>query len=255
MNYSTMKKDELKAICKDRKIKGITGKTKDELITMIEERDTMPVSVPKNEAKTNVKRKTNVKEKQNMKYSVSREDAENSATEWIGSSPSLMREWLVCAIMDQKQHREIGKVLAYVSEIHVNKWLSEQSGRPVKNVTGEPWDGITADDEKVVRNQIKFRMDAWHFETTRRNSAKNAETNGTGHVAYRNDEFDVVAIFKPSPTFGITGSTIRCIPVSALINPAKPDQLITNIPMAIRKVYDNEEKTLEVIKALYQTPL
>ena len=68
MNYSTMKKDELKAICKDRKIKGITGKTKDELITMIEERDTMPVSVPKNEAKTNVKRKTNVKEKQNMKY-------------------------------------------------------------------------------------------------------------------------------------------------------------------------------------------
>jgi hypothetical protein len=254
--YSTMKKDELKAICKERKIKGITGKTKDELIKMIEQRDATPVSVaPNNEAKTNVKRKTNVKEKQNMKYSVSREDAEKSATEWIGSSPSLMREWLVCAIMDPKQHREIGKVLAYVSEIHVNKWLSEQSGRPVKNVTGEPWDGITTDDEKVVRNQIKFRMDAWHFETTRRNSAKNAETNGTGHVAYRKDEFDVVAIFKPSPTFGITGSTIRCIPVSALINPEKPDQLITNIPMSIRKVYDNEEKTLEVIKGLYQTHL
>ena len=255
MNFSTMKKDELKSICKDRKIKGITGKTKDELIKMIQQRDTMPISEQKNESKTNVKRKIHVKETQNMKYSISREDAEKSATEWIGSSPSLMREWLVCAIMDQTQHREIGKVLAYVAEIHVNKWLSEQSGRPIKNVTGEPWDGITADDEKVVRNQIKFRMDTWHFETTRRNSAKNAETNGTGHVAYRKDEFDVVAIFKPSPTFGITGSTIRCIPVSALINPAKPDQLITNIPMAIRKVYDNEEKTHEVIKALYQTPL
>jgi hypothetical protein len=100
-----------------------------------------------------------------------------------------------------------------------------------------------------VRHQIKFRMNAW------RNSAKNTETNGTGHVAYRKDEFDMVAIFKPSPTFGITGSTIRCIPVSALINPSKPDQLITNIPMSIRKIYDNEEKTLDVIKTPYQTPL
>jgi hypothetical protein len=177
--------------------------------------------------------------------------AKVSATEWLGSSPSLMRDWLVSAILDRKQHRDIGKVLANVAEIHVNKWLSEKSGRPIKIVTGESWDGITDDDKPVVRNQIKFRMDTWHFETTRRNSKKNAETNTTGHVAYRKDEFDMVAIFKPSPTFGITGSTIRCIPVSALINPSKPDQLITNIPAAIRKIYDNEDKTIEVIKELY----
>ena len=87
--------------------------------------------------------------------------------------------------------------------------------------------------------------------------SKNAKTNRTGHDAYRKYEFDTVVIFKPSPTFGITGSTIRCIPVSvsALINPAKSDQLITNIPMVIRKIYDNEEKTLEVIKILYKTPI
>lgn len=190
-----------------------------------------------------------------MSSGISKDDAEKSATEWIGSSPSLMRDWLVSAIMDKKQHREIGKVLAYVSEIYVNKWISEQSGRPIKGITGESWDGITDDDKPKVRNQIKFRMDTWHFETTRRNSKKNAETNATGHVAYRNDEFDIVAIFKPSPTFGITGSTIRCIPVSALINPSKPDQLVTNISVAIRKVYDNDEKTLEVIKMMYQTLL
>ncbi len=178
-----------------------------------------------------------------MSSSITRENADKSAMEWLGESPSLMRDWLVSAIMDRKQHRDIGKVLAYVSEVHVNKWLSEKSGRPVKNITGESWDGVTDDDQKNVRNQIKFRMNAW------RNSAKNTETNGTGHVAYRKDEFDMVAIFKPSPTFGITGSTIRCIPVSALINPSNPDQLITNIPMSIRKIYDNEEKTL------YQTPL
>ena len=186
---------------------------------------------------------------------ISREEAEKSATEWCGPCPSLVRDWLVQAIMDKKQHRDIGKHLAMPSEIYVNKWISEKTGRPIKNVTGVSWDGITDDDKPVVRNQIKFRMDAWHFETTRRNSKKNSETNSTGHVAYRKDEFDVVAIFKPSPTFGITGSSIRCIPVSALINPLKPDQLITNISTAIRKEYDNDSKTNEVIKLLYQTHL
>ena len=255
MNYSKMKKDELKAICKERKIKGITGKNKEELIEMIKQRDATPVSAPKIEAETDVKAKAPVKVEPEMNSSITREDAEKSATEWLGPSPSLMRDCLVSAIMDTKQHRDIGKVLANVSEIYVNKWVSEKSGRPVKTITGESYDGITDDDKKRVRNQNKFRMGPWHFETTRRNSAKNAETNGTGHVAYRKDEFDMVAIFKPSPTFGITGSTIRCIPVSALINPAKPDQLITSIPKAIRKIYDNEEKTIEVIKTLYQTPL
>lgn len=184
---------------------------------------------------------------------ISREEAEKSASEWLGTGDSLMRTWLVNAIMDKKQHRDIGKVLANVAEIHVNKWLSEQCGRCVECVVGEPYDGITTDDLPKVRNQIKFRMDAWHFETTRRNSQKNADTNATGHVAYKAGEFDVVAIFKPSPSFGITGSTIRCIPVSALINPKKPDQLITSIPASIKKIYDNAEKTKEVIKHLYQT--
>ena len=189
-----------------------------------------------------------------MDATISREDAEKSATEWLGPSPSIFRDWLVAAIMDPKQHRDIGKHLAMPSENYVNKWLTEQSGRPVKGITGESWDGVTDDDKPKVRNQIKFRMDDWHFETTRRNSQKNAETNSTGHVAYRKGEFDVVAIFKPSPTFGITGSTIRCIPVAALINPTKPDQLITRIPAAIRRVYDDAAKTTEVIKSLYQTP-
>ncbi len=185
---------------------------------------------------------------------ISREDAEKSADEWVGSGESPMRTWLVNAIIDRKQHRDIGKVLAYVAEIHVNKWLSEKSGRKIKNIVGESYDGKTDDDKHVVRNQIKFRMDAWHFETTRRNSQKNSDANETGHVAYKKDEFDILSIFKPSPTFGITGSTIRCIPVSALVNPKKPDQLITTINANIRKVYDCNEKTDEVIRLLYQTP-
>jgi hypothetical protein len=188
-----------------------------------------------------------------IKETISREDAEKSATEWIGDSPSIMRTWLVNAIMDTKQHRDIGKVLANVAEIHVVNWLSQQSGREVKCVVGEPYDCITNDNiEHKVRTQIKFRMDTWHFETTRRNSKKNIETNDTGHVAYRVGEFDMVAIFKPSPSFGITGSTIRCIPVSALIHKTKPDQLITNIPASIKKIYDDDSKTAEVIRSMYQ---
>ena len=186
---------------------------------------------------------------------ISKVEAEKSATEWLGPSPSLMRDWLVGAIMDPEQHRDIGKILASVSEIYVNKWISEKSGRVIHTITGESYDGHTNDDKPKVRNQVKFRKDAWHFETTRRNSKKNADTNSTGHVAYRNNEFDVLAIFKPSPTFGLTGSKIRLIPVSALINPKKPDQLITNISAAIRNQYDNDAKTNEIIKLLYQTPL
>lgn len=236
-DYSKNTVKELKEICKDRGLKGLSGKKKDELIQLI----LNPIIIQEKEsiADTNI----------------SREDAEKSADEWLGPGESLMRTWLVSAIMDPKQHRDIGKVLAYVVEIHVNKWLSEKSTRPIKTVIGEPYDGITDDDKPKIRNQIKFRMSNWHFETTRRNSQKNAETNSTGHVAYKKDEFDMVIIFKPSSSFGISGATIRCIPVTALINPDKPDQLVTNISSSIRKIYDNDEKTDEVIKLLYlQTP-
>lgn len=228
---------ELKNICKENKIKGYSGKKKDQLIEMIQNLDTTPVETPKIEVKQ-----------------ISRDEAKKSANEWVGSGESLIRTWLINAIMDSKQHRDIGKVLAYAAEVYVNKWLSEKSGRPIKNIVGQAYDGKTDDDKPFVRNQIKFRMNAWHFETTRRNSQKNAETNSTGHIAYKNDEFDMVAIFKPSSTFGITGSTIRCIPVSALINPEKPDQLVTTINANIRKIYDSEAKTEEVIRILYQTP-
>ncbi len=181
-------------------------------------------------------------------------DAESSATEWLGSSPSIMRNWLVAAIMDEEQHRDIGKVLANAAEVHVARWLTEKSGRNVTCVTGKSWDGVTDDDNKPnVRAQFKFRMGGWHFETTRRNSKKNEQTNSTGHVAYSKGEFDMVAIFKPSSSFGITNSTIRCIPVSALINPSKPEQLVTRINASIRKIYDNDAKTDEVIKMIYQT--
>jgi hypothetical protein len=178
-----------------------------------------------------------------------RAEAETSADEWM----PYIREWLITAIMDPKQHRDIGKVLAQAAEIVSAKKLSEAAGRPLKLVVGESFDSRTDDDQPLIRAQHKFRMDAWHFETTRRNSKKNEDTNGTGHVAYRASEFDVCTIMVPGPHFGVSGSYIRCIPTTALLNPKKPDQLVTTINAKTRKTYDNEEKTIEVIKQLYQT--
>ena len=188
------------------------------------------------------------KSKKSLKSKViSREEAEKSADEWM----PCLREWLTRAIMNPEQHRDIGKVLAQAAEIEGVKKLDALSGRPNKIEVGKSYDCITEDESPPVRAQIKFRMDAWHFETTRRNSKKNIETNSTGHVAYRKDEFDMVAIFIPSDTFGITGSKIRCIPTSVLINPDKPDQLVTNISSKIRNIYDNDMMTTEVINTIY----
>jgi hypothetical protein len=178
---------------------------------------------------------------------------QQAATEWFGAGPSRMRTWFVNAVSDEKQHRDIGKILAGAAEDYVCEWLAKNTGRKIRAVVGEAFDNVTDDDGPVVRTQAKFRMGSWHFETTRRNSAKNAETNATGHVAYRLDEFDMVAIFTPGPFFGLTGAQVHCIPASACANPAKPDQCRTSL-QGLKKVYGNEAATLRVLAELYARP-
>jgi len=224
-----LNKKELIALCTMQKMKGFSGKNKKQLIELLD---------------------GNSKE-------MDRSIAEKSANEWM----PLIKEWLIRAIMDPQQHRDIGKVLAQATELVGVEILNNLSKRTNKIVVGKSYDCITEDPEtdlKIkkpeVRTQIKFRMSDWHFETTRRNSQKNAETNSTGHVAYRKEEFDMVAIFTPSVTFGISGSKLRCIPAYALINPEKPDQIVTRISSNIRKIYDNDEKTIEVINELFWSP-
>lgn len=177
------------------------------------------------------------------------EQAQFAATEWAGDGDSLIKTWLINAIMDEKQHRDIGKLLAQCAEIHVNQWLTERLGRQVVGVVGKSHDSETVDEPRV-RFQVKFRMGSWHLETTRRNSAKNASTSSTGHVAYKSNEFDILCIFVPGPHFGVSGSKIRCIPVEALVNPTKPDQLVPRINKPIRTKYDNEPNTENVISEL-----
>lgn len=173
-----------------------------------------------------------------------------AASEWFGSGPSRMRTWFERAVADPNQHRDIGKILAGAAEDYVQEWLEKATGRSIRTVVGESYDNVTVDEGPVVRAQVKFRAKDWHFETTRRNSKKNSETNGTGHVAYRVDEFDMVAIFVPGPGFGITGSHVYCIPARACVNPKKPDQMRTSL-RALQKEYANETATQKILAELY----
>jgi hypothetical protein len=266
-------KSELISYCKQHNIKGYSGKSKSQLLEIIDasqkpiiivttthEQNPSSVRTPSidgppqtTEPQIVVSKKTTKTKRESSKYTkITREDAIKSADEWCGPYESPIRSCLIEQILDPSQHRDVGKLLANPSEFIVDKILAEKSGRPIVRVGGVAYDGKTNDDKKCIRHQIKFRMGSWHLETTRRNSIKNAKTNSTGHVAYSKDEFDVLIIFIPGPTFGITGSKIRCIPVEALINPKKPDQLITQITSNIRKIYDSDEKTDEVIRTLYQ---
>lgn len=190
------------------------------------------------------------KKSKSGRTAISQTDAEKTFDELL----PYIRKSVVQAIMDPKQHRDIGKIIAQATELYVNEQLCKMSGRKIDSVVGEAYDNRTCDDGPDVRGQVKFRMSDWHFETTRRNSKKNAETNGTGHVAYRKEEFDMVAIFVPGPTFGITGSRIRCIPTEALVDPEKPHQLVTRIKKDLQREYDTDEKTKEVIQKLYGKP-
>jgi hypothetical protein len=61
---------------------------------------------------------------------------------------------------------------------------------------------IQLPDGTYKRIQSKLRQvvgktdtsQATHFETTRRNSAKNIDKNSSGHIAYSSDEFDIVMV-------------------------------------------------------------
>lgn len=189
------------------------------------------------------------------------EEAEKSASEWFGKDKSPMKKWFIEAILNKEKHRDIGKVLAYGAEEYVIQWLRDRTFRQMDTVTGESYDGITIDDEKLVRIlflwkslghllangiQIKFRMDEWTLSTTR--SSKESST------AYKSDEFDLLVILKPGYAFGLTDAKVRCIPVSALINPEKPNELVKKINAATRKIYDNDDKTIEVLNKVFHPP-
>ena len=86
---------------------------------------------------------------------------------------------------------------------------------------------------KIIRIQSKLRQvqgrtdfsRSTHFETTRRNSARNQNQNQTGHIAYSPNEFDYVLVTLVNVGGGrdrrndINSWSFSCVPVQTLINP------------------------------------
>jgi hypothetical protein len=155
MNYSKKTIPELKAICKELKIKGISGKRKQALIDLIKQSEsepkspstnktehtskikrckqeghnkrsgktsTTPVSAPKNEAKTDIKATAPVKVEPEMNSSITREDAEKSATEWLGESPSLNNDISGLANINELYENSIIK--KYIKPISLDKTIN-----------------------------------------------------------------------------------------------------------------------------------
>lgn len=119
---------ELRQMCRDRQIPGFSTRKKCDLVSML----TNPVSFTD-------------------------EECHRSATEWFGETSSPARSWFYNALIDPKQHRDIGKVLAYFAEERVKDYIMMKTGRPIISVYGEPYDGMTADDGPRIRHQVKFR--------------------------------------------------------------------------------------------------
>lgn len=148
---------------------------------------------------------------------------------------------------------DVGKFLSPVSELFVAEFIKKKTGRNCIVVGQKTYDAVSPKQifYPEVRLQIKLRTGTWHLETTRRVSKKNKDTSQSGHVAYRTNEFDALAIFIPGDNFGVNKSCIRIIPTKELIDPKHPHQLVRNISKKIRDKYDNDEATDRVISELY----
>ena len=84
-----------------------------------------------------------------------------------------------------------------------------------------------------IRIQVKYRNTDFHFETTRRNSKKNANNNDTGHVSYSPTEFDgVLGILMNNEMTDALPSQEKFvfIPTCELIHKKKPNTLVSRIP-------------------------
>lgn len=158
--------------------------------------------------------------------------------------------------VEEKNTRDIGKMLQFVAEGYARRWLKEEC--EIESTSSEnddmgnetTWDILTANK---TRAQVKYRggkvksgRPNLFLETTRRNSIKNAGAkSSSGHVAYSSDEFDIALFVIPSKDFDFFttfGLEVIAIPSKELINPKHPDILVKNVPAKIMDRYLGKAK-------------
>lgn len=169
-------------------------------------------------------------------------------------------------LLKNKNSKEIGKVRAYATELMVCDFLNKYAltnnfdtmfihnddAENIKLVLEDPlleqqcqsgfdilaYNPVTSN---VRRIQVKHRNSNIHLETTRRNSAKNALKNKSGHVSYSSDEFDYLCVVRGKFTETVNMNTdLLVFPVSALLNKQNDNILINSVPKPLEKEYEHK---------------
>jgi hypothetical protein len=169
-------------------------------------------------------------------------------------------------LLKNKNSKEIGKVRAYATELMVCDYLNKYAltnnydtifihnddVENIKLILEDPlleqqcqsgfdilaYNPITSN---VKRIQVKHRNSTIHLETTRRNSAKNASKNKSGHVSYSSDEFDYLCIVRGKFSETVNMNTdLLVFPVSALVNKQNDTILVHNVSKPLEKEYENK---------------
>lgn len=164
---------------------------------------------------------------------ISKKTAEHVVEEWI----PYIRRWLMDSICDKKRHRDIGKMLSGPTEDYVNSYIERVTKRKIKSVVGLSYDGITDDEKKVIRHQIKFRKDKWTLNTTRSSDKQ-----------YRASDFDMLAIYVPAKDFSLKGGKIVCIPANELLCKSKDKMVSCANKLKIK--YEKKDAE-DVLKDIY----
>jgi hypothetical protein len=169
-------------------------------------------------------------------------------------------------LLKNKNSKEIGKVRAYATELMVCDYLNKYAltnncntmfihnddVENIKLILEDPlleqqcqsgfdilaYNPITSN---VKRIQVKHRNSTIHLETTRRNSAKNASKNKSGHISYSSDEFDYLCVVRGKFAETVNMKTdLLVFPVSALVNKQNDTILIHSVPKPLEKEYENK---------------
>jgi len=167
-------------------------------------------------------------------------------------------EYLLSAfssMVNRKDIREIGKILAIANEYYQKDWINENTKLKVDRVEemdkGNDGSGYDLLSSTGVRIQSKFRSNQLHFENTRRSSKKNiGKAMKTGHVAYKIDEADIVLITRPNNDYiNLKSASLIAIPMKELEDLNNVGFCRTRIPSEVVKKY--EGKTIEVLEGYW----
>jgi len=154
-------------------------------------------------------------------------------------------------LLEQKQIRDLGKILAESNELIQMDWINNNTSlrvkkRDDKDLNASGYDLTTLDGLMTI--QGKIRVSDIHLEQTRRKSKKNKDSSDTGHVAYSVGEADIYLFSRPNiDNYGdLYKWSYIAIPEYDLIDSKNPNYLITRVPKKIWSKYVGKaEKVLQ----------